>query len=472
MFSFIYRRKGLIFIFFFIFGIWLRTQGIASDKDNGQKAPYLDLAEKILKEGLKEEQAFAVLKKLTGIGPRLTGSPQAAAAVELIRQEMQNLGLENIHLEPTVVEHWIRGAKEKAKIVSARYGTIPLSVCALGGSIATPETGISAEVVEVQSFTELQKIKEKAQGKIIFFNRPMDPTILNTFDAYGKAVDQRVRGAVEAAKVGAVAALVRSPTTRLDDFPHTGLMRYDPQVPKIPAACVSTKGAELLSQILKKDSSTIVFMKLDCRNLPHVTSYNVLGQITGSEKPNEIILIGGHLDSWDLGTGAHDDGAGCAHALEALRLIKELGLKPKRTIRAVMFMDEEFGGIGGKDYAQSENRREEVHLAAIESDRGAFLPLGFGVGADLKTIKRLQRWEYLFKTIGLCWIRGGGGGVDISPLAKNGAITIGLIPDCQRYFDVHHSGRDVLEMVNPRELELGAVAIAIFSYVLAQEGIE
>jgi hypothetical protein len=299
----------------------------------------------------------------------------------------------------------------------------------------------------------------------------MDPTLLDTFSAYGKAADQRVKGAVEAAKAGAVAALVRSLSTRVDDFPHTGMMRYDSKVAKIPAACISTKGANLLSEILKKDPSLTVYMKLNCRNLSPVTSYNVIGQITGSEKPNEIILLGGHLDSWDLGTGAHDDGAGCAHALEALRLIKELGLKPKRTIRAVLFMNEEFGGTGGRDYANTDNRKGEVHLAAIESDRGGFLPLGFGVGADPQKVKRLQKWEYLFRPLGMYWMRRGGGGVDIDPLRKSGTITIGLVPDSQRYFDVHHSGKDVLETVNPRELELGAVAMAIFAYVMAQEGV-
>ncbi len=433
--------------------------------------PYLETAERILKKGLKEQEAYSLLKDLVTIGPRLTGSPQAAKAVEYMHQKMLELRFENVHLEPITVPHWVRGTAEEGELLSARLGSHPLSICAIGGSISTAENGISAQVVEVRSFEELQQLGEKARGKIVFFNRPMDPSLLNTFGSYGQAADQRVRGAVEAAKAGAVAALVRSLTLRLDDFPHTGLMLYDSEVREIPAACISTKGADFLSDSLKKDPSLRVYLKLSCQNLPPVNSHNVVGQITGSERPDEIILIGGHLDSWDLGPGAHDDGAGCVQSLEALRLLKELGLQPKRTIRAVMFMNEEFGGSGGRDYARAEERKGESHLAAIEADRGGFLPLGFGVGGNPRTIRRLQRWEYLLQSIGMCWIRQGGGGVDIAPLANQGAILIGLVPDSQSYFDLHHSALDVLSAVHPRHLELGAVAMAVFAYVLAQEGI-
>ncbi|MGD2295055.1 MAG: M20/M25/M40 family metallo-hydrolase [Candidatus Aminicenantes bacterium] len=436
-----------------------------------ERPPYLDTAQKLLNKGLSEEGAYTILRKIVEVGPRLTGSPQAAAAVERMKQEMIDMGLDNVHLEPTRVQRWVRGPEEECRLVSTQFGTIPLSAAAIGGSIGTPEPGISAQLLEVKSFNELKKLGDRAKGKIVFFNRPMDPTLLNTFAAYGGAADQRVNGAVEAAGAGAIAALVRSLTTRLDDFPHTGLMAYDPDVKKIPAACISTKAANILSDILKKDPSLYVYIKLTCRSLTPVISHNVIGQLTGIEKPEEIILVGGHLDSWDLSPGAHDDGAGCAHSLEALRLLKELGLKPKRTIRAVLFMDEEFGGTGGRDYAASSEREGEIHLAAIESDRGGFLPLGFGIGGDKQTFNNLKKWEYLFRSIGMYWMRRGGGGVDIAPLARGGTITMSLVPDSQRYFDVHHSGKDVITAVNPKELELGAVATALFSYVLAQEGI-
>jgi hypothetical protein len=430
---------------------------------------YRETARKILHKGMSEQHAFEYLKKITSVGPRLTGSAQAEAAVRLTRQLMEDMGLDNVHLEPTEVPHWVRGEKEEGWIFSSESGRISVPIAAIGGSIGTPPQGIVAQIVEVRSFSELNRLGDTAKGKIIFFNRPMNPNLLNTFQAYAIAAIQRVRGAAEAAKHGAVGALVRSLTMRIDDFPHTGLMEYDPGVEKIPAACISTRGANLLSQLLKKDPSAKFGMKLSCRELEPVISHNVVGDITGCQMPEEIIVMGGHLDSWDLSPGAHDDAAGCAHSLEALRLIKELDLKPKRTIRAVMFMNEEFGGSGGRDYARSENRQGEKHLAAIESDRGGFLPLGFGVGTT-QTFEKFQKWESLFQSIGLFWLRPGGGGVDIAPLGRQGTLLIGLVPDSQRYFDVHHSGKDVIATVNPRELELGAIAMAVFAYILSEEG--
>ncbi len=413
--------------------------------------------------------AYIVLGRLTQIGPRLTGSPRAAAAVEQMRTEMEDLGLDNVHLEPTVVGRWIRGEAEEGEILSEALGNIPLAVCALGGSVPTPSEGISALVLEVKSFEELRGLGEKARGKIIFFNRAMDPTRLGTFQAYGEAADQRVEGSVEAARAGGVAALVRSLNFGEDDYPHTGLMRYDPEAPKVPGLCVSTRGANILSKALKQDPNLMVRLRTNCTTLAPVTSYNLVGEISGAEKPREIVLLGAHLDSWDLGQGAHDDGAGCAHVLEALRLLKRSGLRPRRTIRGVLFMDEEFGGTGGRDYARSELRKEERHLAAIESDRGGFLPLGFYVGKT--ALRKVRRWGRYFWPLGLCWIRAGGGGVDIGPLAESGTVLMSLVPDSQRYFDFHHSSRDVLEAVHPRELELGAVAMALLSFLIAQEGL-
>ncbi len=466
--------KNSITTVLIIFVLVLFSSNLMPDffpEERARPFTYQDITRKIMNVGLREGKAYDILKKITSVGPRLTGSVQADEAVKLIQQEMQNLGFDRVFLEPTRVRHWVPGTMMEAQVISRILGTQSLSICPIGGSVATPPEGITAEVLEVKSFEELHRLHEKAKGKIIFFNRAMDPTLLDTFRAYGEAAEQRVRGAVEAAKVGGTTALVRSLTTSLDDYPHTGLMRYDPQVPKVPAVCVSTRGANLLSDALKKDPSLAVSIKLDCQEFEPVISHNVIGQITGTEKPEEIVLIGGHLDSWFLGTGAHDDGAGCAHAVEALRLIKQAGLKPKRTIRAVTFMDEENGGTGGKDYAQSVNRNDETHIAAIESDRGGFVPLGFGIGGSLQTVKHLQQWKVLFEQLGMYWIRAGGGGVDIGPLAKQGTVLIGLVPDCQKYFDFHHSGRDVLEAVHPRELELGAIAMAVLAYLIAQEGV-
>jgi hypothetical protein len=437
----------------------------------GPDLSYGEIARQLLVTALHERPSFALLERIVATGPRLAGSPGAAAAVELARQIMQDLELEAVHLEPTRVPRWIRGAPAEAHLISPRMGRRPLSVAAIGGSIATPEAGISASVLEVFTFEQLRTLGEQAVDRIVFFNRAMDPGRLDTFSAYGAAADQRTQGAVEAARVGALAVLVRSLTLRLDDSPHTGMMRYAPDVPPIPAACVSTRGAERLSQALKIDPETRVSLRFHCRNLEPVLSHNVIGQITGTDRPEEIILLGGHLDCWDLSHGAHDDGAGCAQSIAALQLLKQLGLKPRRTIRAVLFMNEEFGGSGGKDYAASEMRRDEKHVAALESDRGGFLPIYLGIGLEEREFLEFQKeWEPLFKSVGVQEIRRGGGGVDIAPLGSQGTVLCGLIPDSQRYFDVHHSAKDVIETVHPRELELGTVAMALFAYLIAQEG--
>jgi Zn-dependent M28 family amino/carboxypeptidase len=297
----------------------------------------------------------------------------------------------------------------------------------------------------------------------------MDPKLLDPFEAYGGAVDQRGRGAIEAAKHGGVAAIVRSMSLAVDDVPHTGAMRYVDSIKKVPAAAVSTVGAERLSDLLKKGPVKLT-LKLSCSILPDAESANVVGELTGSEKPEEVIVIGGHLDSWDKGRGAHDDGSGIAHVLEALRLLKEAGLAPKRTIRVVGFMNEENGTKGGIAYA-AKPRPGEKHIAALETDAGGFSPRGFGVTADSLVFGKIAKWAYLFEPIEADRIRKGGGGADISDLGKQGVPMIGLRVDGQRYFDYHHSAKDTIDKVNERELELGAASIAALTYVLAQEGL-
>jgi hypothetical protein len=429
------------------------------------------VAQKLLQRGLSELHTHTILDRITQTGPRLAGSPQAAAAVELTRQLMQEFGFDEVHLEPTRVPHWIRGDICEARLISSLYGTQSLSIAAIGGSIATASEGLLAPVVEVKSFQELRDLGEKARGKVVFFNRPLDPTLLNTFSAYGQAANQRTQGANEASRAGAVGALVRSLTTSRDDHPHTGMLSYLPEISPVPAACISTLGADTLSRLLRLDPELRLFMRFDCRNLGEAMSSNVVGQITGTERPHEIVLLGGHLDCWDLSHGAHDDGAGCAQSLAALYLLKQLGIKPKRTIRAVMFMNEEFGGSGGIDYAASQLRQNEAHIAALESDRGGFLPLGLGIGGSREGFARFQKWEALFQGVGLMWLRRGGGGVDIGPLGKSGTVLCSLVPDSQRYFHVHHSAKDVLSAVDARELELGTIAMALWAYLVAQEGI-
>jgi hypothetical protein len=326
-------------------------------------------------------------------------------------------------------------------------------------------------VVEVRSFEELRALGARVNGKIVFFNRPMDPGVLNTFEAYGGAVDQRSRGAVEAARAGARAALVRSMTLAQDNVPHTGSLSYLDTVPKIPAAAVGIEDADMLSALLRRDSRARVTLTLTCRTLPDAPSANVIGEIRGRENPREIILVGGHLDCWDKGAGAHDDAAGCVHAIEVLHLFRELGIVPRCTIRAVMFMNEENGSRGGAAYASAALRDRERHVAAIESDRGGFAPRGFTVQADSSTLERMLRWKPLFEDIAAGRIVQGYSGVDVLQTVKQGAIGIGLDVGDHRYFDVHHSANDVVESVNPRELEMGAVVTAFLCYLLSEEGL-
>jgi carboxypeptidase Q len=443
----------------------------AQSADTSGQHSYDRIVSQIVSAGLGSGRAFPILQELTArIGPRLSGSPAAGRAVTWAEQTMEKLGFEDVHTEPVMVPHWVRGSVEEASILTTADKSVPLTICALGGSVATPEEGITAEVVEVKSFDELRSLGGRAAGKIVFFNRPFDRTKFNTFEAYGGAVNQRGQGASEAARAGGVAALVRSMTSRIDDVPHTGAMNYNDSLPKVPTAAVSTAGANLLDSLLAANHDLRVRLRLSCRMLPDTESANVVGELKGSEHPEEVVLVGGHLDSWDKGRGAHDDGAGCSHSIEALRLLKELGLTPKRTIRAVLFMNEENGLRGGRAYAAKE-RPGEKHIAAIETDAGGFTPRGFGVTADSLTVEKVARWASLFKPIDADRIQKGGGGADISELGRKGVPTIGLRVDGQRYFDYHHSDSDTIDKVNERELELGAISLAILCYVLAQEGL-
>ena len=292
-----------------------------------------------------------------------------------------------------------------------------------------------------------------------------------TFEAYGGAVDQRSRGAVESARAGGVAALVRSMTLRLDRVPHTGAMGYNDSLPKVPAAAVSSVDADSLSALLSRTPGLKIHMTLDCRTLPDAPSANVLGEITGTEKPDEIVVVSGHLDCWDKGQGANDDGSGCVQAIEALRLLKSAGLQPKRTIRAVMFTNEENGSRGGRDYPVEPARQHEHQVAVLESDRGSFAPRGFTVEGDAAIVQKARRWSPLFALFGAAEFTAGSGGTDISPTIKTGVPGFGLDVENQRYFDYHHSDNDTIETVNPRELELGAIAEALLCYLISEEGL-
>ena len=347
-----------------------------------------------------------------------------------------------------------------------------MPILALGGSISTPENGILAEVVEITAWEQLAQLGEKGiKGKIVFYNRSFDNTMVSTFSAYGKAVDQRYAGAGRASKYGAVGMLVRSMTTAIDENPHTGGMAYNDSFPKIPGAAISTKSAEFLSKQLKNDPKLQVTMKMWCKFEPDVKSYNVIGELRGTEFPGEIITVGGHLDSWDVGEGSHDDGAGCIQSVEVLRIFKELGIKPKRTIRAVMFMNEENGGRGGDKYYELAVKLKEKHIAAIESDRGAFTPRGFTYDTIDVRVGKFMSWKKYFTPYMMDRFESGGSGADIGDLKKIGCFTIGYYPDPQRYFDLHHTQIDTFDKINKRELEMGAAAMAMLTWLLSEYGL-
>ncbi|HTR98221.1 MAG TPA: M28 family peptidase [Bacteroidota bacterium] len=428
-------------------------------------------ARRLRDEGLTRLGAYEMLRELAQRAPhRLSGSTGADSAVALAQAWMHAREFSNVHLERVTVPHWVRGKVEKAFVSSAGRPRQPIAVCALGGSIATPPGGITAPVVEVRSFADLQSLGAGAAGKIVFYNRAMDPRLLNTFQAYEGAVDQRSRGAIEGAKAGAVAVLVRSMTLAIDGVPHTGAMGYMEGVRKIPAAAVSTRDAEMLSGLIARGARPRVTLVLSSKTLPDAPSANVVGEITGDEAPQEVVVIGGHIDAWDKGTGAHDDGAGCVQAIEALDLIRSLGLRPRKTIRAVMFMNEENGLRGGRAYPVDPLRGGERPVAMIESDAGGFAPRGFYVEADSTVRSRIARWQGLLDMAGAGRFIPGRGAVDISPMVAKGVPGFSLDPENQRYFDYHHSDKDTPDKVNPRELELGAVAEALLAWLISEEG--
>ena len=461
----------------FLFALLLSTGFFTLNAQNAKQEEDAYFIRTIYDTALTEASCYDWLYHMTkGIGGRLAGSPESAAAISYGRHILDTLGMDTVYLQPCTVPTWVRGEAEQVRIVnSEQIGTQELRALSLGHSVGTGPEGLVGEVIEVQSLDEVEELgRAQIEGKIVFYNRPMDATQLNTFSAYGGAVDQRGLGASKASEYGAIGALVRSMTTRLDDVPHTGAMRYAEGVEPIPAMAISTNDAELLSRLLRKEKVR-VFMRSDCTPTPPATSYNVIGEIKGSEFPDEIILIGGHLDSWDVGEGAHDDGAGCVHAMEVIELLRKINYQPKRTIRCVLFMNEESGLGGARAYWKASNDAEEYHMAAIESDRGGFTPRGFSFEADdevfTSKFQQVYAWLPLLEPYGL-ELSKGGSGADISGLKIQKGLLAGFLPDSQRYFDYHHTAIDTFEAVNKRELELGAAAITSLVYLLDKYGLK
>jgi carboxypeptidase Q len=411
------------------------------------------------------------------IGPRLSGSANAQKAVDWGKKLMESYGFDKVFLQPVMVPHWVRGAKETAEIIDGNT-RIPVAVAALGMTVATPADGVTANVIEVHSLKQLDTLGQAAiKGKIVFFNRPFDPRFIETLAAYGTAGDQRNMGPAAAAKYGAVGVIVRSLTESLDNYPHTGATSYIDGGVNVPAAAISTIAANQLSALLKQKGNAVEFyFKQSCKTLPDTLSYNVVAELTGSTNPDKYIIVGGHLDSWDLAEGAHDDGTGVVQSVEALRIFKAIGYRPKNSIRAVFFMNEENGDRGGMKYAELAGKNKEVHIAAIETDLGGFTPRGFSFdGVSTVNLQKINEgWGKLLSPYGSGELVRGGGGTDIEPLSGTspGVLLIGYLPDSQRYFDVHHSPNDVFENVNKRELELGAASIASLMYLIDQHGVD
>jgi carboxypeptidase Q len=432
------------------------------------------LIRKIADDILLNGKAYDNLYKLTKtVGGRLSGSSQMYKAEQWGQNALQEAGADKVYLQECKVPHWVRGGKDEAKFISGdnkKY--VPLDILALGNSVGTGAKGITATVLLINSFEELEKRKNEIKGKIVFYNYKFNPRFIQTFLSYGDAVRYRAVGPSRAAQYGAVAVLVRTMSHSVDNNPHTGALDYLDSFPKIPAAAVGLQDADKLASAIEEDKSVQVFLRTNAHMLPDTIGHNVIGEITGSQFPDQFITVGGHLDSWDPAEGAQDDGAGCVHSIEILRVLKAISYKPKHTIRIVLFANEENGARGGKKYADEAKSKNEKHLFALESDAGGFTPREFSISLAKERLQKIREWIPLFKEYGVYEFVEGGGGTDVEPLNAAMETPVGeLIPDSQRYFDYHHARSDIFETVNKRELELGAINMAALIYLVDKYGL-
>jgi len=447
-------------LFLSIFLLLVSTQ-IYSQSDT-------EFIRKVYDEALERGESHQNLRSLCkDIGARLAGSAEAEMAVVWGEKLLNSYGFDKVYLQEIKVPHWERGTTEAGWIINEQGETLKLDILALGGSVGTKGL-IEGEILEVASVKALQKLTTKeVEGKIVFINKAFDQKLIQTFKAYGACYPIRGNGTSEAGKLNAKAVIIRSLATPEDNFPHTGTMNYEEGVNQIPGAAISTNNATLLTQWLSK-GKVMLKMEMDCKVFEDKTSYNVIAEMTG--KDDKIISWGGHLDSWDVGEGAHDDGAGIAHSIEAMRILKTLGYQPNHTLRCVLFMNEENGNRGGKAYAKIASENKEEHICAIESDNGGFLPLGYKIDGSEKQIEMVQQFRPMLEDFELYSLKKGHGGVDIGPLKEYypDMIQLGIAINSQEYFNLHHSKNDVFEMVNKRELELGAAAMTTIIYLMDQ----
>ena len=431
------------------------------------------IADEILVSGKSYENLRVLCKT---VGGRLSGSAQMYKAEAWGLSTLKAAGAEKVYLQECMVPHWTRAGKDKAwytyKDAAGKPVTEKLDVLALGNSMGTGKQGVKAAVVYCNNFDDLEKQKDNIKGKIVFFNYPFNEKYVESFRAYGESGIYRRSGASRAAKYGAIAIVIRSMSGSTDNNPHTGAMIYDTTLPKIPAAAMGLRDADKLSALLKDGKQIELYYKSNAHFLPDTIGHNVIGEITGSQFPDEYITIGGHLDSWDPAEGAHDDGTGCVHSIEVLRSLVATGYKPKHSIRIVLFANEENGLRGGTKYAQEAKAKNEKHVFALESDGGGFTPRGFTFSLPKEKLDKMSGWVTLLQPYGISSFDTGGGGADVSPL--NGLLKVPVSefrPDGQRYFDIHHARNDVFENVNKRELELGAISMTGLIYLVDKYGL-
>ena len=420
-------------------------------------AAYRTTADRLIDRALRDSAAYERISELVDrFGARFSGTPELEHAIDWVLAEMKKDGLVNVRGEPVMVPRWVRG-QESLALVEPRPKK--MAMLGLGGSIATPAGGITAEALVVGSFDELRAKAAQAKGRIVVYDVP--------FTSYGETVVYRTTGAIEASKVGAVASLVRSVTPYSQQTPHTGAMRYDPAIKAIPHAAITVEDTELLHRMQNRGQRIVLHLEMNAQTLPDVQSRNVVAELRGRELPDEIVVFGGHIDSWDVGQGAMDDAGGVVVAWEALRLMKELGLQPRRTIRVVGWTNEENGTRGGTGYRDAHRADVDKHVLAIESDAGVFKPSGFSFTGSDAAFATVQQVAKLLERIGAGGMTRGGGGADIGPIMELGVPGMGLDVDETKYFWHHHTEADTIDKLDPREVALCVATMAVMAYVIA-----
>ena len=455
----VYRPKALaLFLVLTSVALTLSWTATGAPAEEAWLDAYREPASRIIGGALSGTFAWDRLAELTdGFGPRLAGSPQLENAILWALDKMKKDGLENVHTEKVMVPHWVRGA-ESAEVI--RPASLPLVMLGLGGSIGTDAGGIEAETLVVRNFDELEAAGERARGKIVVYNV--------AFASYGQTVAYRASGASRAARLGASAVLLRSVGLPGLRTAHTGALSYTPRDPKIPAAAISLEDAEMLQRHQDRGQSAVVRLRMEAHFLEEAESANVVGELRGRERPDEVVVLGGHLDSWDVGAGAVDDGGGCLVTWTALKVLKDLNLRPRRTIRVVLFTNEENGLRGGLAYRDAHKDELANHVMMLESDSGAFRPSGFGLSGNDRARTAVREIASLLDAIGASQVEAGGGGADIGPSVRAGRIpSMSLEVDGSRYFLYHHTPADTVDKLNPMEMSLGVAAVGVMSYVIA-----